>query len=365
MTAQAVETKYFADGSPARKRNARALTLAIVLIVCNPIFGAARFILDRRRGGNGAQTAVKVLTVLCLATNPAGAAVYFILEIALNPHMGAGAKIAYILALSAFIFYTASIFLAIGWAGLSSLKKQREFIGDMISLPKNWLFKNYLTAFEKLNYNGTSFVGMFINSIWFAVGSSLLSVFLHCVTGYCFAKYKFLGKEAALSFIIFTLILPVVGNLPSMYRIITTIGVHDSPLLLITALGGFGGNFLITYAFFKGIDGAYAEAAQIDGAGHLYIFLRIMLPLAAAPIFALSIVGIIGQWNNYETPMLFLDRMPTLSSGLVYYKSFLIYESNTTVFLAGVIMTTLPILILVCVFGSKIMTNMTMGALKG
>lgn len=280
-------------------------------------------------------------------------------------HRTKGAKVAFGVAFAVFALYTLYILFSVAWTFLQSLKTNREFIGDMISLPKDWLFSNYPLAFDKIKYSDTKLLGMFVNSVWFTVGTSLLGVFMHCVTGYCFAKYRFRGKELAFSFIIFTLILPVVGNLPAMYRLVRGLRLNDSPMFLITALGGFGANFLIMFSFFKGIDSAYAEAASIDGAGHFYIFFRIMIPLASAPVFALSIVGIISQWNNYETPLLFMDKMPTLASGLYYYKSFLIYESNTPAYLAGVLVSTIPVLILVSVFGNKIMKNMTMGGIKG
>ena len=283
-----------------------------------------------------------------------------------NIRGSAGAKITFGVALAVFAVYSLTIVFAIGWMFMQSLKTNMEFIKDMVSFPKSWLFVNYRTAaFDKLIYNRTTFMGMFINSVWFAGGSAVLSVFMHCVTGYCFSKYKFIGKEAIFSFILFTLILPVVGTLPSLYKIIYNMKLNDSPLYLVTALGGFGGNFLIMYAYFKGIDWAYAEAAQIDGAGHFYIFFRIMLPLAAAPIAALSILGIIQYWNNYEMPILFLDKMPTLASGLFRYKEEIRFESNYPVYFAGILMSMLPILILVSVFGNQIMKNMTMGGIKG
>ena len=261
--------------------------------------------------------------------------------------------------------FAGSVIFALGWAFLQSLKTNLEFWDNMLSMPEKWLFKNYTAAFKSIEYSKYTFMGMFINSIWFAVGTSVIGVFMHCVTGYIFAKYKFSGKGAAFSFILFTITLPVVGTLPSLYKIVFGMGINDSPLFLITAFGGFGGNFLITYAFFKGIDWSYAEAAFIDGAGHLYVFLRIMLPFAVGPIVALSLLSFIGQWNNYETPILFMDKMPTLSSGLWRFKIEKTYESDEPVFIAAILMTTLPVLAAVAAFGGRIMKNVKMGGLKG
>lgn len=278
---------------------------------------------------------------------------------------GVGATVTTVIAYIIFASYTLLLLFILGWGFLQSLKENREFFRDMLALPQKWLFSNYITAFGKLQYNGVTFAGMLLNSLWFSVGMTLISVFMHCVTGYIFAKYDFKGKAAAFAFILLTLAVPVVGTLPSQYKVITTLRFNESPLFLITSLGGFGSNFLITYAFFKGIDKAYMEAAQIDGANDLYIFLRIMLPLASAPFAALSILGIIMQWNNYETPLLFLTKLPTLASGLYNFREVVKYESNETVYLASAFITMIPIMLLVTVFGNKIMTSMAVGGIKG
>ena len=280
-------------------------------------------------------------------------------------HTTKGGKVACGVAFAVFAVYSLTHIFALGWAFVQSFKGSLEFFNSMRGLPEKWLFSNYAEAVRSLSYNDTSFMGMFVNSLWFAVGSSVLSVFMHCATGYGFAKYRFKGKEAAFAFIIFTITLPVVGTLPSLYKVVQTLKLNDTPLFLVTALGGFGGNFLVTYAYFKSIDGAYAEAAQIDGAGHAYIFFCIMLPLAVGPIVALSTLGVILQWNNFETPLLFLDKMPTLSSGLYRFSVVMRYKSNMSVFFAGVLMTALPVVVLVAVFGKMIMKNMTVGGIKG
>lgn len=276
-----------------------------------------------------------------------------------------GAKVAFVIAFIVFAVYAFIMISMILWAFLQSLKTEREFVNDMISLPKDWLFSNYAEAFRSLQFNQVGFVGLFLNSVWYSAGLSFLGVFSSCVTGYIFAKYAFFGKKVAFSFILFTLTIPIIGNLPSMYKVIYTLKLNDSILYLLTGLGGFGGSFLVTYAFFKNIDTAYNEAAKIDGASHLTIFLRIMLPLAAGPFSALFIMAVITNWNAVEEPILYLNRMPTLSSGLYYYRSITLYEHNQPVFLAGVLISMVPVLILVSAFGNKLMQNMTMGGLKG
>lgn len=281
-----------------------------------------------------------------------------------------GAKIVTSIVFMIFWTYTASLIFFIAWAFYNSVKTDDEFFTNMIALPKLWKFSNYADAYRFIEHNETGFIGMFINSIWFACGSALLATFMHAVTGYVFAKYHFPGKEVAFSFILFTIALPIVGSLPSLYKVVYTLHLEESPLFLVTYMGGFGSNFLIMYAFFNGIDKTYMEAAEIDGATRFGIFFKIMLPLAVGPSLSLFLLTFISQWNNYETPILFLSFWPTLSSGLYEFSMVMRFPQEDIIspqmtFYAGTLLASIPAIILVICFGEKLMTNVNIGGIKG
>ena len=279
-----------------------------------------------------------------------------------------GAKITTSIVFMIFWLYSLFFLGMMFWTFYNSMKLE-GFLNDMMSFPDKLDFSNYMLAYKNIIYNRTTFLGMFVNSIWFSAGSAFLTIFFHAITGYIFAKYDFPGKEAALTFILFTLALPIVGSLPSLYDVVYKMGINDSPLFLLNYVGGFGGNFLIMYSYFKGIDKTYMEAADIDGAGRFQIFFKIMLPLAIAPSFSLFLVTFINQWNNYETAILFLENMPPLASGLYYFgENMLFYEGpgdSNTIYLAGVLLAALPVVIAVACFGDKLMSNISMGGIKG
>jgi ABC-type glycerol-3-phosphate transport system permease component len=274
-------------------------------------------------------------------------------------------KIVFILAFVVFAVYTLTIIFLFVWIILASLKTNREFIYETFGFPDRWLFNNYILAFEKLKVENTNLFGMFYNSLWLNVGSTVLSMIMVSTTGYVFAKYRFPGKEVVFNFVIFTMIIPLMGNLPAMYKLVYDMNINDSPLFLITALGGFGGNFLIMYAFFKSVDWSYAESSFIDGGGHFLTYCKVMFPLARGPIFALGILSLISGWNDYLTPMLYLSKTPTLATGLYTYKLEMDYASNNPVYFAGVIMSILPVIFLFAVFSHSIMNNVIIGGLKG
>ena len=293
-----------------------------------------------------------------------------ITRIALSKKGSVGAKVATSIVYFIFWVYTASLMFFIAWAFYNSVKTDDAFLENMNALPTVWNFNNYKDAYRFIEHNETGFIGMFINSIWFAGGSAFLATLMHAITGYIFAKYHFPCKGVAFSFILFTISLPIVGSLPSMYKVVYSLHLEESPLFLVTYLGGFGSNFLIMYAFFNGIDKTYMEAAEMDGATRFGIFFKIMLPLAVGPSLSLFLLTFIAQWNNYETPILFLSMMPTLSSGLYEFSMIMKFPQEDIIspqmtFYAGTLLAAIPVILLVISFGEKLMTNVNIGGIKG
>lgn len=275
-------------------------------------------------------------------------------------------RIWFIVAFVIFILYSLLVLLFFGWALKCSLMDLDEFYYNPVAWPKMLHFENYKIAFDVLEYSKTTFFGMILNSLWFSIGGAFLNVFMHCCTGYVFARYEFKGKNFMLSVAIFTMIIPIVGSLPANYKLICgTLRINNSPLYFITMLGGLGSNLMIMMAFFKSLEKSYAEAAFIDGASDWQVFISIMTPMAKGPILAIGIMAVISGWNNYTTPILYLDKMPTLASGLYYFNQAIQYVDNKPAYFAGVIMSMIPALILFTISSDRIMGNVVMGGLKG
>ena len=297
---------------------------------------------------------------------------YAIVRIFTNKDSSTAEKITKTVFYLVFWVYSASFLFFVFWAFYNSLKPtDEEFLTHMMAFPTSWRIQNYLDAYNYITDkdSGVGFIAMFINSLWFAGGSAFLTTFMHAITGYIFAKYTFPGQKVAFRIILISIAIPIVGSLPSLYKVIYALQMQESPLILLMYLSGFGSNFLIMYAFFRSVSCTYMEAAEIDGANRFQIFFKIMLPMAAGPFLSLFLLTFIAQWNNYETPMLFLRTMPTLSSGLYNFSYNLQFDhsllNGRPMFFAGILMASIPVIILVAIFGDKIMKNVNMGGIKG
>lgn len=265
-----------------------------------------------------------------------------------------------------FLVYAISLIYPLAWAFLSSLKSSVEYMTqNKMALPNLWLFDNYLKAFEGLNIDGKNMFIMLFNSLWFTIGGTVADVGVSCMTAYAVARYRFAGSKLIYWTAIITMMIPIVGSLPSQYKVYTALGIIETPWLLLAFMNGFGFNFLVLHSFFESLPRSYMEVSFVDGASHFACFWKVMLPQAKAPIAALSIVSAIGFWNDYTTPLLFLKEYPTLSSGIYMYQVINTRILDMPVLFAGVLMSAVPVLLLYAFFQDKIMNISLEGGIKG
>ena len=232
---------------------------------------------------------------------------------------------------------------------------------------KDFTLANFGQAFTALtDDNGNTFLDMTFNSIWFSIGSVIIVLFFESAVTYVICKYKFPGRNLIYNLVIFRLMLPIVGSLPSAYRVYDYLGLINSPLILITATDALSGaNFLIMYSFYKSISWEYAEAAFIDGANHFDVYFRIMCPMALPAISVLFITGFIGRWNEYMTVSIFMDELPTLAYGLYNLKEISKSMNQSHLYYAGVAIAAVPCIVMFMLFQNTIMQTVYIGGLKG
>ena len=262
--------------------------------------------------------------------------------------------------------YAFSLVIPLVWTFLTALKSQIEYSTYNVNgLPENWLFSNFALAFTELNVNGSNLFVMIFNSVWYTAGGVLIGMTVSAMVAYVTAKYEFPGRRILYGIALVIMMIPIVGSTPSQYRLYSRLGILDSPAFLVTFASGFGFNFLVLYAYFRSLPWSVAEAAFIDGAGHVKVFFQIMLPQAVSTIGALAIVSAITSWNDSGGPLLFLKSYPTLASGLYMFQVMTTRNLNMPVLYAGLLMSAVPMLLLFTFFSNKIMDMSLGGGLKG
>lgn len=273
------------------------------------------------------------------------------------------------------ILYTVSLIVPLGWGFISSFKDKFEFRTNTYGFPQEWILDNYITSldyFKRVVEYGSGertvyMPEMYFNSICYAVGSAFMATLTPCITAYIVAKFPYKPLKWITYLVIVCLTLPIVGSLPSEIQIAQTLGVYDK----MWGMWIMKSYFITMYYFvflstFQVIPDAYAEAAKIDGAGNGRIMLTIMLPLERNTFFAVFLIKFIENWNDYQTPLMLMPNKPTISLGL-YYFAFSTNSalSSTTMELTGCMLVFLPILICYIIFHRYLLSNVTMGGIKG
>lgn len=271
--------------------------------------------------------------------------------------------------LAAFTIVLLGIF---SWGVMTSFKTDFDFLFNKAGWPEEWTFDNFIGAVKGLAYPvdmGTRTVSiwmMYLNSILYAVGGGLCMAIMPCIVAYLTVKFPCKFSNAITAFVIVAMIIPIVGSAPSELQMAQKLGLYDRIWGQWIMKSHFLGMYFLVYqGAFKGIPKSINEAAEIDGAGNMQIFLQIMIPLVKTTFFLVFLLQFIGLWNDYQTPLLYLPNHPTIAQGLYYFNFSLSNEYATVpAKIAGAMFVLLPILIVFLALRDKLMGNLTLGGDK-
>jgi len=209
------------------------------------------------------------------------------------------------------------------WMVSTSLKTDDELMTDHIFAKKPQLVQydrlfNGFQASERLTLK-YQYWRYYRNSIIVTGLSLALVLSLDALAAFAFAKYNFRGKQILFWLMLITMMLPVYATLiPSFYlfsRILHWVNTYKA--LIIPGVVDAYGIFLLTQ-YMKTIPSELLDAARIDGAGPLRIFLRIIVPLSRPALGTLAIFKFLLVWNDYLWPLVMIrkEEMFTLTIGI-------------------------------------------------
>lgn len=146
----------------------------------------------------------------------------------------------------------------------------------------------------------------YFNSVFYAGVGTFLSLLFTSMMAYPFVVGNFKGKMFLNFYMVVTMFFGG-GLLPTFY-LITSLGLRNTVwvMLLPGAVGAY--NAIVFQTFFRTIPDSLREAAYIDGASHFRVLFAIMIPLSKALLATFGLFGIVGRWNDWFTPYLYLTR---------------------------------------------------------
>ena len=267
-----------------------------------------------------------------------------------------------------FVIYAITLLFPFLFMLMNSFKTTSDFNTNPFWFPKQFDGLNFIDVLM-YQVEGQTVLSMIFWSILLTICGTFINVFLSACAAYVLAKYKFVGRNLIYGLAIFTMIVPIVGTLPSQVVMMETFGFNQIPFIgefigvLFLYSGCFGFNFILLYSAFSSISNSYAEAASLDGAGRFKTFFKVVLPMAKGPIIACSILQAITYWNDYSTPRLFMPNTMTLAVGLYKLQGGL--KGDYPMVFASMLVAIIPVLIIYLCFQKRIIESTNAGGLKG
>jgi ABC-type glycerol-3-phosphate transport system permease component len=249
------------------------------------------------------------------------------------------------------------------WVLISSFKTTKQIFSSPFTLPTNWNFNNYVSAWT------TAGIGTyFFNTVFVVAVALVIVMILGAMCAYVLARFEFKGSQVIYYIMLAGLAFPIFLAIVPLFFVLKGFGVLNTLPGLILTYVAFALPFTVffLYGFFKSLPREVAEAAAIDGAGLWRTFFQIMLPMARPGIASVAIFNFLGLWNQFLLPVA-INTQPknyVLSQGMASFASQAGYSVNFGSLFAAVVITVLPVLATYIVFQRQLQGSVSPSLLK-
>jgi raffinose/stachyose/melibiose transport system permease protein len=234
-----------------------------------------------------------------------------------------------------------------------------------LAIPQTWSLGSFITAWSDpdAGIGRSLFNSMFLATV--VVGGSVL---LSILTGYAFGTMKFRGKSMLFYFFLIGMIVPYEATIIPLYYEFRVLKLTDTYWsMILPDIGGSlaFGTFWMT-SFFRSFPRELIDAARTDGASSWQILWRVIVPTAAAPIFALATILFIWTWNNLLLAIVMISnpKLQMAPAALNYFVGRQ-FGINYQVTCAAAIMVALPVVVVYYVLQRRYGADVLAGSLKG
>lgn len=246
---------------------------------------------------------------------------------------------------------------------VSALKTNNEYAKNFLGLPRHVTFKSFSMLFDRFNV-----LGMAFNSLLVTVVSLIASTFIIALAGFIFAKLPYRGSNKILMSIVACMTIPTIILLIPIYQMMSSLNLINNYFSLIiyyTAEVIPFSLYLLTSNFRDAIPTECIESAKIDGAGLFSLFRHIALPLGKPAIFTLLTLNFLYIWNEFLYSMLFLqtNELRTLTVGVATIIGKRV--TDMPFLYAGLLVNTIPVVIVFGICQKYLVKGLTAGAVKG
>ncbi len=227
-------------------------------------------------------------------------------------------------------------------------------------IPAEPTFKSFIQIWKVM-----PFATFYVNSLFIALTVTILQLTTSSMAAYAFSRLRWRGRDKVFLGYLATLMVPTAVTMVPVCLMMRHFGWIDSykAIILPAAFTAYG-TFLLRQ-YFLSIPRDLEEAAHIDGAGYLYIFVRIILPLSKPALSTLAILTFMSSWRAFMWPLIIInttEKMP-LYVGLASLQG--IHATRWSLIMAGATLALLPVVAVFLMAQRYFVEGIQLGALKG
>ncbi len=241
-----------------------------------------------------------------------------------------------------------------------SLKDNLQFALNpwLPSYPFHW--ENYVYGWHQIG-------GTIFNTIFVATTTTVLTLFFAVIGAYFFARYKMPGSKFLFGIFMLLMMYPAVANMVPMFKLIASLGLYNTHLSLIipAVAAGQAFNIYVLRNFIEDIPQDLFDAIEIDGGNTFWQIWHVVIPMSMPIIGTLGILSIIGQWNNFVSPLLYIrdSNLQTIAVALLNLEGE--YTKNWGQLMAGYTIASIPLIVLFIFCMKLFIRGLSSGAVKG
>jgi raffinose/stachyose/melibiose transport system permease protein len=240
----------------------------------------------------------------------------------------------------------------------TAFKTLPEFMRDATSLVTRPDFSNFSEAWTRAN-----FPRYLTNTLLYTVSATLVYTITAVFVAFPVARGYIRGGNYILTLFVIALFLP--PALIPQFQMMLALGLYNNPLgyILLFTVNPIGIVILVNYI--KSVPRELDEAAAIDGSGYFRFVISVLLPLIRPAIATVAILHAIGIWNELILPTIYLTNQDfyPITRGMIVFQG--VYGSDWPTLAAGVLIMTMPMVIIFIALQRYIVSGMTSGAVKG
>ncbi|TCZ77409.1 carbohydrate ABC transporter permease [Paenibacillus albiflavus] len=243
----------------------------------------------------------------------------------------------------------------------SSFKTKIEIMTHPLALPESISLNNYIEVWQKVKFSS-----YLLNSVLVSTLSVVCILIVSSLAAFYLTRYKFKWNGFLLVFFMFGLMIPMKLAITPLYMLMLKLGLMDTHLSLIIlyTAGNTSLALFIFYGFFRTLPAEFDQSARIDGCNGFQVYYKIILPLMRPSIATVGIVTLIGVWNDFFYPLIFLKttELNTIPLGLM--SLFGEYDTEWNLLFCGLTISSLPMLLAFAFASKQFIEGLTAGGVK-